>query len=203
VNLPAASRGASSAQLEIKLRGPLRQISMMLNIFLNHITSHAVAHGASEVPVFPQLSSPQSSSQPRELAEQLPRTNAFDGPYHLTDRSLRRKRHKYMNMLGFHLHLDDLKVIFLTNPPDQASRSFPYVLSFKNLFSILGTPYQVVACIINRMTRSSYRHASLISQSSARTQVDKGDAPLPLITPSARHAFIPAASRGGFCKGFG
>jgi hypothetical protein len=30
---------------------------------------------------------------------------------------------------------------------------------------------------------------------------DKGDAPLPLITPSVRHAFIPAASRGVFCKG--
>jgi hypothetical protein len=32
--------------------------------------------------------------------------------------------------------------------------------------------------------------------------VDKGDFPVPLITPSERHEFIPAASRGVFFKGF-
>ena len=37
---------------------------------------------------------------------------------------------------------------------------------------------------------------------SARASADKGDFPVPLITPSAWHAFIPAASRGAFGKGF-
>jgi hypothetical protein len=59
----------------------------------------------------------------------------------------------------------------------------------------------VVTRIVDRMTRSFDHHAWYISCLDARAYEDKGDAPLPLITPSGRHAFIPAASRGGFCKG--
>ena len=47
------------------------------------------------------------------------------------------------------------------------------------------------ACSLRRLLRKS-----------AIAYADKGNAPLPLITPSGRHAFIPAASRGVFCKEF-
>jgi len=33
-------------------------------------------------------------------------------------------------------------------------------------------------------------------------EVDKGDFPVPLITHSARHAFLPVASHRATCKGF-
>jgi hypothetical protein len=61
VKLPAASRGASLAQLEIKLGRPLLEVPMLLYVFLNYITSHAVSYRPRKVSVLPQLSSPQLS----------------------------------------------------------------------------------------------------------------------------------------------
>jgi hypothetical protein len=55
----------------------------------------------------------------------------------------------------------------------------------------------VVTCIVDRMTRSSQCHAGHISHCHASAYADKGDAPLPLITPSARHAFIPRGKPRG------
>jgi hypothetical protein len=46
VMLPAASRGASLAQLELKLCRSLRYAPMMLNVFLSHFTSHAIPIGS-------------------------------------------------------------------------------------------------------------------------------------------------------------
>jgi uncharacterized protein with PIN domain len=168
VKLPAASRGASLAQLKFKLRRPLLQISMMLDIFLNHITSHTVSHRPRKVPVFPKLPSPQSPLHRRELAEQLSGSVTFDDPNNLTNRSLRGKRHQNMNMLHCHLHLDNLKPILLTNFSYQLLRSFPYIPTFQYLLAILRTPDQMITRVVDRMTRSLDRHASVISQSAAR-----------------------------------
>jgi len=105
-----------------------------------------------------------------------------------------------MYMLDRYLHLHDLKSIFFADLPNQLLRSFFNLVSLKDLLPVFRTPYQMVTRIIDRMTRSFNRHAWLISHHKARAYEDKGDAPLPLITPSVRHAFIPAASRRVFCK---
>ena len=106
-----------------------------------------------------------------------------------------------MYMLDRYFHLYYVKPIFLADLPNQLYRSFLNLFSLKDLLSVFRTPHQVVTRIVDRMTRSFDHHAWYISCLDARAYEDKGDAPLPLITPSGRHAFIPAASRGGFCKG--
>jgi hypothetical protein len=60
----------------------------------------------------------------------------------------------------------------------------------------------MIASVVDRMTRPSQSHASFITHSRARAFADKRDFPFPLIVPSARHAFLPVASHGAFCKGF-
>jgi hypothetical protein len=67
VKLPAACRGASLAQLEFKLRKPLLlNIAMMLNIFLNNVTSHAISDATGEISAFSQLPGPQAVLQRRK-----------------------------------------------------------------------------------------------------------------------------------------
>jgi len=60
----------------------------------------------------------------------------------------------------------------------------------------------MVACVVDRMTRPLQSHVPFISHGRVRAYADKGDFPVPLITPSARHAFLPVASHGATCKGF-
>ena len=105
-------------------------------------------------------------------------------------------------MIDRDFHINHIKSIILADLSYQLFRSFSKIRPIEDLFPVLGAPYQVVARIVERMTRSLDGHVERISYRHARAYADKGDAPLPLITPWKRHAFIPAASRGGFCKGF-
>ena len=68
-----------------------------------------------------------------------------------------------MNMLDADFHLDEFKIISLTYFADQLFRMFPDLVVPKYFLSIFRTPNQVIARIINRMTRSLDRHAGLIS----------------------------------------
>jgi hypothetical protein len=168
VKLPAASRGASLAQLEFKLRRPLLEVPMMLDIFLNHLTSHTVSDRPHKVPVFPQLPSLQSTLHRRELAEQFSGTAALDDPNNFSNRSPWGEREQNMNMFHCHFHLDNLKSILLADLPYQLLRSFPYIPTPKYLLPVLRTPDHMVTRVVDRMTRSLDRHASVISQSPAR-----------------------------------
>jgi hypothetical protein len=197
VNLPAASRGASLTQLEFKLRRPLLEVSMVLNILLNHFTSHAVPNRPHKIPVLPQLSRPQTSLQRRELAEQSPCTVAFYNSNHFSNGSLRRKRQQNMNMFHCHLHLHNFKSILLSNFTDQLLRSFPYFLTVKYFLPILRTPHQMVTRIVNRMTRSSDRHACLISHFPARAYQDKGDAIRSPLNPLVEERIHPRGKPRG------
>lgn len=71
------------AQLDLKLRRPLRCISMMLDIFFNHLTSHTVSDRSCKIPIFPYLSRPKLPLQIRKLAEQLPRSYTLNDSYHV------------------------------------------------------------------------------------------------------------------------
>jgi hypothetical protein len=68
-----------------------------------------------------------------------------------------------MDMLNADLHLYELKIIFLAYFADQLLRAFLDLVVIKDFFSIFRTPNQVVAGIINRMTRSLDCHAGFIS----------------------------------------
>lgn len=107
-----------------------------------------------------------------------------------------------MYMIDSNFQLHHLKLIFFADLPNQLSRSFLNLFPLKYLLPVFRTPYQMVTCIIDRMTRSFNRHAWFISHLDARAYKDKGNDPLPPITPLVRHSFIPAASRGDDYKNF-
>jgi len=174
---------------------------MMLDISFDDLLSHSVTHCPGEISVFPQLPRPQSLLQSGELAEQSPRTVALDDSDHFSNRSGRRKRDQDVNMFQAHFQFDNFKSIVPTYLPDQLFRSFLNLHPLKYVLPIFRTPDQMVTRIIDRMTRPLEPHALYISQCRARAYADKGAFPVPLITPSARHAFLPAASRGVSCKG--
>jgi len=96
-----------------------------------------------------------------------------------------------------YFHLNHFKTIIFADLSNQLFRSSSNLFSLKYLFTVFRTPYQVVTRIVDRMTRSSQCHVDLISHRHASAYVDKGDAPLTLITPSARHAFIPRGKPRG------
>ena len=173
----------------------------MLDILDNHIPSHSVSDCPGEVSVFPQLPAPEPLLEPRELAKQPTPAQALDNPHDLPYRPRWRERYQQMDVVFHDLHLHNLDTIRLTDLPHHLFRSFPDLLSLEDLLPVFRTPHQMVACVVDRMTRPSQSHASSISHCRVRAYADKGDFPVPLITPSARHAFLPVASHGVSCKG--
>jgi hypothetical protein len=96
-------------------------------------------------------------------------------------------------MIDRYFHFYYVKPIFVAYLLNQLYRPCLDFFSLKDTFEVTR--------IVDRMTRSFDHHACYISCLNARAYEDKGDAPLPLITPWGRHAFTPAASRGDECKG--
>jgi len=113
-----------------------------------------------------------------------------------------RKRQHDMNMFFFNFKLNHLKSIFFADLLNQLLRSFPHFFPLKYFLPVFRTPYQMIAGIVDRMTRSFYRHTLFISHFHARAYLDKGDFPVPLITPSERHAFIPRGKPRGILQRF-
>ena len=104
-------------------------------------------------------------------------------------------------MVLCYFHFRYLKSILAADLPNQLFRSFPDLFLHKYILSTFRTPYQMVVRIVNRMTRPLQSHAYRY------TIARKGlcglrRLPVSLITLWARHAFIPVASHGAFCKVF-
>ena len=85
VNIPAAGCGALRAQLQSKLRSPLLELAMVLDILDDHVPSHSVSDCPGEVSVFPQLATPEPLLEPRELAKQSPPALALDDSHNFPD----------------------------------------------------------------------------------------------------------------------
>jgi len=170
---------------------------MIFDIFLNNLTSHSFSHCSDEVAITPQLTRPQSLFQRWELPKQLSRAVTLDVAYHFADRIFRWKRKQYMNMVHRYFHLNNFKTIILTNFSNKLFRSFPDFHSLEYLFTIFWTPNQMVACVVNRMTRSFYRHASFISHVAARAYEDKGDLSGPPYNPLGKACIHPRGKPRG------
>lgn len=154
-----------------QLRRPLLYIPVMLDVFLNDLPSHTVANCASEVSVLPQLSGPQPLLQPRELAEQLPRTDALYYPDHLPDGPSGRKRYQDVYMILCYFYFSYLQSILLAYLPYHLFRSSPYFFFSEYIFPTFRTPYQMVYRIVDLMTRPLQSHASfypIVSQGPIR-----------------------------------
>ena len=170
---------------------------MMLDILGNHVPSHPVSDCPSEISVFPQFPTPQPLLQSWELAEQPPSTVALNNPHNFPYRPRWPKRYQKMNVFFHDLHLHNFYAVRLADLPYHLSRSFPDLLPLKDLLPIFRTPHQMISRVVDRMTRPLDAHALFISQCRARAYVDKGDFPVPLIIPPARHVFIPRGKPRG------
>ena len=173
----------------------------MLYIFIDNLPSHTVSHCSSKIPIFPEFPRPQPLLDPRKFAKQLPSAYTLYCSYHLPYRILWVKRYQYMNMIYCYLHFHDLHPIFFAYFLNQLFRSLPYLIIFEYLLTIFWTPYQMICCVIDRMTRPSQSHA-LCYTTSDKSLCGLGRLPVSLITLWVRHVFIPVASHGGFYKAF-
>jgi len=175
---------------------------MVKDVFLDYVPSHSLSDCAGEITILPQFPAPQSLFQTRELAKQSPSAVAFDNPDDFPDRSRWRERNQEMDMFLHDLLFQYLDVVSLAYFLDYLLRSFPDLRPLEDFFPVLRAPNQMIGTVVDRMTRSFQRHASFISYPRARAYADKGDFPVPLITPSERHEFIPAASQRGILQRF-
>jgi hypothetical protein len=173
---------------------------MVLDISLDHLTSHSVTYCPSKVSVLPDLTAPQPLLQTRELAKQPPPTLALYDPHHLPYRPRWRERNQKMHMFFHDFHLHYLNPVDLADFLHDLFRSLPYLDPLEDLFPVLRAPDQMVTRVVDGMTRSPYAHALNISQQPARAYPDKGDFPVPLITPSSRHVFIPRGKPRGILQ---
>jgi hypothetical protein len=87
--------------------------------------------------------------------------------------------------------------LFFDDLRNQPFCSFLNRFTREDLLSIFRTPYQLVTCIVDRMTRSLDNHARPISYLDARTYEDKGDAPLPLNNPLGKACIHPSRQAAG------
>jgi len=143
-----------------ELRRPLLNLTMMLYIFINYLPRHTVSNCTSEVPIFPKLSRPKLFFDARQLAKQFPRTYAFYYPNHLAYRTLRGKRYQQMHMINGYFHFLYLYPVSLAYFFYKLFRALPYPFILKYLLPIFRAPYQMVCCVVDRMTRPLQSHAS-------------------------------------------
>ena len=172
----------------------------MRDISFDNLTSHSVPDCSGEISILPQFSRPQSLFQARELAEQSPRAMAFNYPHHVTNRPSRRKRDQYVDMLSAYFRFDNFETIILAYLPDQLFRSFLNLLPLKYILPIFRAPHQVVARIVDRMTRPLKAHALYISYQRARAYADKGAFPVPLINPLGAACIPPRGKPRGILQ---
>jgi hypothetical protein len=111
---------------------------MMLNIFVNSVTSYAISDGTRGLAFFPQFPIPQSVLQRRKPAEQFPSTDAFDDPNYLPDLMLQSKRQQNMNMLSADFQRNQFKIIFFTYFTDQLFHMFPDLVALKDFLLYFG-----------------------------------------------------------------
>jgi hypothetical protein len=133
-----------------------------------------------KISVFPQFPAPQPLFQSRELAEQAPPTVALDDPHDLPYRSRWWKRYQKMDVLFLNFHFQNFDPVRLADLPDYLFRPFPDFLPLEDLLPVFWTPHQMIAGVVDRMTRPLDAHASFISYCRARAYADKGGFPAPL-----------------------
>jgi len=169
----------------------------MLNILGNDVLSHPVSDRPGKVSILPNLPAPQTPLQTRELAEQSPSTLALDDSHDLPNRPARRKRYQNVDMFLPQFQLQNFDIVRLADFPHHLFRSSPDLLPVEDPFAVFRAPNQMVRRVVDRMTRPPQRHSCTLAYLRARAYQDKGDFPVPLITPSEMHEFIPRGKPRG------
>ena len=102
-----------------------------------------------------------------------------------------------MKMFFCYFKFYDFESVLFADLRNQLFRSFPHLLPLKYFLQVLRTPHKMIARVIDRMTRSFYRHTFFISHFFARAYAVKGDFPVPLTNPLGEACIHPARQAAG------
>jgi hypothetical protein len=134
---------------------------MVLDIFFNKIFGYFVPHCPNKVTIFPKFASPQFLFDIREELKNLSCRSPFKPLHYLRNRISRGKSQKYVHMIFSNFHCLYFKIIrrcdFFENRLNKFSK-----ISIQYPFPIFWRPYQMVSCIVNRMTGSFNGHANIL-----------------------------------------
>ena len=142
-------------------------MTMVLDILLDRVAGHFISHRAHEVPIFPELPSPQLPLHLWISPNYLLRTHALQCPYYFANRLLRRNTRKYVHMILRYFHLNHFTVPRPQYLFEQLLGRLTH-LTPQNPLSILRRPYEMVPRIINRMAQSFDAHAVHYTRNSAQ-----------------------------------
>jgi len=134
---------------------------MVLDIFFDKIFCYFVSHCSSKVTIFPKFASPQFLFYIRENLENLSCRSSLESLHYLRDRISRWKSQKYVHMILSNFHCLYLKFIRRRNLFENCLNKFPKI-SPQYPFPIFRGPYQMVSCIVHRMTGSFNGHANIL-----------------------------------------
>ncbi len=130
----------------------------------NHITRHFIADGSHEVPIAPELTTPQLPSQVRKLAKHLSGRYALQDLHYTSWGQPRRRFKEYVYMILHHLHRVDDHIVLFGNPLKHLFDVLSYLFC-QDALSIFRNPYEMVFEIMYRMFASSQRaHALNVSR---------------------------------------
>ena len=134
---------------------------MVLDIFFDKIFCYFVPHCSDKVTIFPKFASPQFLFYFREDLKNLSCRSPLKSLHYLRDRISRWKSQKYMHMIFSNFHCLYLKIIrrcdFFENCLNKFSKITP-----QYPFPIFRGPYQMVSCIVHRITGSFNGHANIL-----------------------------------------
>jgi hypothetical protein len=136
-------------------------MSMVLDIFFDHICGHLVPYRSGKVSIFPKFAPPKFLFNLRKYLKNPSGGLSLQTLDNLRNRISRCKSQKYMYMILGNFHRLYFKFIGYGNFFKTFFNKIPNVAS-QYPFAIFGRPYQVVARIIYRMTRSSDGHAEIL-----------------------------------------
>jgi hypothetical protein len=135
---------------------------MVLNILLNYLCSDLIPYSPHKKTILPEFSALKFFLDFRALSKYLRRGNAFQNSKHLRNRISWRKVQEQMDMIRGHLHLFNLKRKLFSYSLKKHFDSFSNIAAL-NPFTILGSPHQMVPCVIYGMTCTLNRHAEILT----------------------------------------
>lgn len=138
---------------------------MLLDILHHHLIGDIPRAGCKVAPG-PKVPPPKLAVQRLELHQNLSRGPSLDRLQQLTERYMRRYRHKDVDMVPRDVAFENLNILGLTN----LSHQLPHPagnLACQNRLAVFGDPYQVKFQIVNGMARSTimFHTASLLKSS--------------------------------------
>jgi hypothetical protein len=137
---------------------------MMPDISFDHVGGQLIPDRSRKVPIFPKLTFPEPFLNRWVLSKQLAGADTFQGSHYFADRIFRRERQKDMDMVFRYFHLLNVVIVFFSDLPEKLSCPLAQVLLREQVFPIFWTPYQMVLGVIDRVTRSSKRHAAIVTR---------------------------------------